>query len=276
METYASRSDRVMQQISSLGEISNEGRILTRIFGTKAHAQVNQRVLLWMNELGLDTWIDNIGNVRGRLKGREGAKGVFVIGSHLDTVRNAGKFDGVLGVLLALDMVGNIRNQGMELPFDIEVVGFSDEEGVRFNIAYMGSSVLAGNFQDAWLDKQGIYGKGLSTVIEEMGGQIAGLPSDAIPQEDWMGFLEIHTEQGPILFQENLPVGIVESITGQTRVNLYLNGSRGHAGTTPMSMRKDALATAAEFINLVERYALENKESMVATVGAHPLLSQYC
>lgn len=268
METYASRSARVMQQITSLGEISNEGRILTRLFGTKAHAQVNQRVLLWMNELGLETRIDNIGNVRGRLKGKEGSNSVFVMGSHLDSVRNAGKFDGVLGVLLALDLVGSIQHQGIELPFDIEVVGFSDEEGVRFNIAYMGSSVLAGNFQDAWLDKQGIYGKSLSSVLEEMGGEIGLLPSDAIPQHEWLGFLEIHTEQGPILFQQNLPVGIVESIAGQTRINLYINGTRGHAGTTPMGMRRDALATAAEFIHLVENYAMENKDVMVATVGA--------
>lgn len=268
METYISRAERVVSQINSLGEISDEGRILTRLFGTPAHSQVLQRVLLWMNEMGLESRIDNLGNVRGRLKGKEGAKKVFVMGSHLDTARNAGKYDGSLGVLLALDAVRNIQQQGIELPFEIEVVGFSDEEGVRFNIAYMGSSVLAGSFQSNWLDKTGIYGQMLSSVVKKIGGEVRMIPEDAIPAEEWVGYLEVHVEQGPVLFEKNLPVGVVHSISGQTRVNVYIKGNRGHAGTTPMETRKDALAAAAEFIHLVEAYALEHKEELVATVGA--------
>lgn len=268
MNTYTSRAERVVSQINSLGEISDEGRILTRLFGTPAHSQVLERVLQWMNEMGLESRIDNLGNVRGRLKGTAGSKKVFVMGSHLDTARNAGKYDGILGVLLALDTVKNLQEQEIEIPFDIEVVGFSDEEGVRFNIAYMGSSVLAGSFQSSWLDKMGVYGQMLSSVVGKMGGEIAKIPKDAIPKEEWMGFLEVHVEQGPVLFEKNLPVGVVSSISGQTRVTVYIKGNRGHAGTTPMAMRKDALAAAAEFIHLVESFALQHKEELVATVGS--------
>ena len=268
MESYSSRAERVVSQINNLGEISDEGRILTRLFGTPAHSQVLQRVLLWMNEIGLEARIDNLGNVRGRLKGKEGTNKVFVMGSHLDTARNAGKYDGILGVLLALDAVKNLQDQEKEIPFDIEVVGFSDEEGVRFNIAYMGSSALAGSFQSNWLDKTGIYGHMLSSVIGKIGGEVGKIPEDAIPKEDWLGFLEVHVEQGPVLFEKNLPVGVVHSISGQTRVNVYIKGTRGHAGTTPMDMRKDALAAAAEFIHQVESYALQHKGELVATVGS--------
>ena len=268
METYTSRAERVVNQLNSLGEISDEGRILTRLFGTPAHSQVLQRVLLWMNEMGLDARIDNLGNVRGRLKGKEGSKKVFVMGSHLDTARNAGKYDGILGVLLALDAVRTLQEKEIEIPFDIEVVGFSDEEGVRFNIAYMGSSVLTGSFQSSWLDKTGIYGHMLSSVIGKIGGEVGKIPEDAIPKEEWLGFLEVHVEQGPVLFKKNLSLGVVNSISGQTRVNVYIKGTRGHAGTTPMAMRKDALAAAAEFIHLVESYALQYGEDLVATIGS--------
>ncbi len=268
MESYISRAERVVSQIGSLGEISDEGRILTRLFGTKAHSQVLQRVLQWMEAYELEARIDNMGNVRGRLRGKEGSHKVFVMGSHLDTARNAGKYDGILGVLLALDAVRNLKAKGVELPFDVEVVGFSDEEGVRFNIAYLGSSVLTGNFQEKWLNKSGIYGKMLSSVITDMGGDVKKIAQDAIPQEEWLGFLEVHVEQGRVLFEKDLPVGVVSSISGQTRINLFINGTRGHAGTTPMELRKDALAAAAAFIHQVETYALQHSDKLVATVGS--------
>ncbi len=268
MESYTSRAARVVSQIGSLGEISDEGRILTRLFGTKAHGQVLQRVLKWMEAIGLEARIDNMGNVRGRLRGKEGSNKLFVMGSHLDTARNVGKYDGVLGVLLALDAVKNLKTLGVELPFNVEIVGFSDEEGVRFNIAYLGSSVLTGNFQKEWLNKSGIYGKMLSSVITEMGGDVKKISQDAIPQEEWLGFLEVHVEQGKVLFEKDLPVGVVSSISGQTRINLFINGTRGHAGTTPMELRQDALATAAEFIHQVETYALQHSDKLVATVGS--------
>jgi allantoate deiminase len=185
------------------------------------------------------------------------------IGSHLDSVPNAGAFDGVLGTVLAIALVEQLNDA--RYPFAIEVVGFSDEEGVRFGAPFLGSRALAGTFDTALLDRTDETGRSLRDAIRQFGLEPNRIP-DAQAHPNALGYLEFHIEQGPVLENLNLPLAVVDVISGQTRAELTFDGSAGHAGTTPMKMRKDALACAAAWIAEVEREALTTS-GLVATVG---------
>lgn len=261
------RADKILDRINKLANVSEDPGCITRTYGTPAFIKGRQLFEHWMREAGLETRIDNIGNVRARLETEiKGAK-TFVIGSHIDTIINAGKFDGPLGVLIGLEIIEGLKRSGIDIPFNIELIAFCDEEGCRFHSTYLGSAVVAGSFDDNLLDVKDKAGISLRQVIESNGGDVNKLSKDAIAKQDWLGYFEIHIEQGPVLFERNVPVGIVTAIAGQYRAGVVFNGVAGHAGTVPMNMRRDALACAAEFILLAENVAKESEGAVVATVG---------
>jgi hydantoinase/carbamoylase family amidase len=264
---YQERAEKIMQRINELASISEDKTCITRTYGTPAFMEGRNKLKEWMDEAGLQTDIDSIGNVRGRISSRVPGAKIFVIGSHIDSVVNAGRFDGPLGVLMGLDLLQELINSAADLPFHLEVVGFCDEEGFRFHTTYLGSQVIAGRFDKAVLNAKDEGGISLEEVIKANGGDVNNLSKDAIAEKDWLGYFEIHIEQGPVLYEKDIPVGIVEAIAGQRRFEITFTGEAGHAGTVPMDMRKDALACAAEFILGVEKFAIANKDELVATVG---------
>jgi allantoate deiminase len=266
-QEYLARAAHVLSRINELAAISEDADGVTRTFGTPAFVAGRSLVQSWMNAAGLSTRIDAIGNLRGRLASAQPGAKTFVIASHIDTVVNAGKFDGPLGVLLGLDLLENLIRQKVALPFHVELIAFSDEEGVRFHTTYLGSKVLAGSFEKSWLSRADAAGIPLAQAIAGAGGDPARLAADALPAEEWLGYFEVHIEQGPVLWEKNIPVALVTAIAGQQRVELSWRGMAGHAGTVPMTMRQDALAAAAEFVLAVEQFGREHHENTVATVG---------
>ena len=232
-----------MRRCDELGRVSEEKGCLTRIFASPAMKRANKLVGSWMRQAGMSVREDAAFNLIGRLtSAKRGAKTV-IIGSHLDTVRNAGKYDGPLGVLLGIAVVEKLR--GQKLPFHLEVVGFSDEEGVKYQTTYLGSRAMLG-----------LLGKKDLQVIREK-----GLEKAQRPHAELLAYLEAHIEQGPVLQAQRRPLGVVTAIAGQSRIRAVFAGRAGHAGTTPMHMRKDALCAAAEIISVAE------KLGVVATVG---------
>ena len=261
------RAEKILQRIDELASVSEDKNCITRTYGTKAFIEGRNKVTQWMKEAGLETNIDNIGNIRGKfVSGNAGAK-TFVIASHIDTIINAGKFDGPLGVLMGVDVVEQLIQSKTVLPFHIELIGFCDEEGCRFHTTYLGSKAVAGSFDKTILDTKDERGVSLQEVIEQNGGDVNKLGKDAIAKKDWLGYFEIHIEQGPVLYERNIPAGVVTAIAGQRRIEIKFTGEAGHAGTVPMDMRKDALACAAEFVAATENFAKTNKNDLVATVG---------
>lgn len=254
----------ILARIQELATISEDSHCLTRTFGSMAFINASQLILGWMQEAGLTTHIDNMGNVRGRLVSKNPHARTLVMGSHFDTVANAGKFDGPLGILMALDVVIGIT---IDLPFHIEVVAFCDEEGVRYHTTYLGSKVLTGAFDLQQLALKDAAGITLGEAIHQIGGCTDQLINDSIPADEWLGYFEIHIEQGPVLYEKQVPAAIVTAIAGQQRSQLVFKGMAGHAGTVPMEMRQDALCCAAECILTIEQWALQHKELVVATVG---------
>ena len=256
-----------MNRINQLAAISEDVNGITRRFGTPPFIAGRDKVFHWMTAAGLQTRIDNIGNVRGKWLAADKNSKTLVIASHIDTVVNAGKFDGPLGVLMGLDLLEHIITSKTTLPFNIELVAFCDEEGVRFHTTYLGSKVLAGTFDKEILTCKDESGITLEAVIQQLHGNSQQLEQDAIAASDWLGYFEIHIEQGPVLYEKDIPVGLVTGIAGQSRMEIVFEGMAGHAGTVPMHMRNDALCCAAEFILELEKFALANKETLVATVG---------
>jgi allantoate deiminase len=232
-----------MRRCDELGLVSEEKGRLTRTFASPAMRKANALVGSWMREAGLTVRQDAAFNLIGRrVSKRRGAKTV-VIGSHLDTVRNAGKYDGPLGVLLGVAVAARLRD--VALPFHLEVLGFSDEEGVRYQTTYLGSRAMLG-----LLTKKDLQ------IIEEK-----GIGKAQRPRGEFLSYLEAHIEQGPFLEEQNKPLGVVTAIAGQTRISVDLSGRAGHAGTTPMNLRRDALCGAAELILAAENIGV------IATVG---------
>ena len=247
----------VLERCARLGEVSEEPDRLVRRFATAAMREANDLVGGWMREAGLDVRTDAAGNLIGR---RGSGERTLVLGSHLDTVIDAGRYDGPLGVLAAIAVVERLP----ELPFAIEVVGFADEEGVRYPTSFLGSSALAGSFRSEWLELRDGDGVALADALREFGGDPEALGSAA--RTDLLGYCELHIEQGPVLERRGAPVGVVTSITGQTQAELTFRGEAGHAGTVPMADRRDALAAAAEWMLAAEAVTRRHPE-LVATVG---------
>lgn len=256
-----------MQRIDELASISEDPAVITRTYGTGAFVEGRTLVARWMEQAGLQTRIDNIGNVRGQLLSNNANAKTLVIASHIDTVINAGKFDGPLGVIMGLDIIEHLVQQKAFLPFHIELIAFSDEEGCRFHTTYLGSKVVAGTFDVNLLTKKDNTGTSLHDVMHAMGGRGDELQHDALPANNWLGYFEIHIEQGPVLYEKNIPAAIVTAIAGQRRITITFKGVAGHAGTVPMHMRTDALCGASEFILAVEQFAKNRPHKVVATVG---------
>jgi allantoate deiminase len=239
----SSSAREVMRRCDELGRVSEAKGRLTRTFASPAMREANALVGSWMREAGLAVREDAAFNLIGRqVSKRRGAKTVL-IGSHLDTVRNAGKYDGPLGVLLGVALAARLRD--VALPFHLEVVGFSDEEGVRYQTTYLGSRAMLG-----LLTKKNVQ------TIEEK-----GIEKARRPRREFLAYLEAHIEQGPVLEAKNQPLAVVTAIAGQTRISVEFTGQAGHAGTTPMRLRRDALCGAAELILAAE------KIGVIATVG---------
>ena len=266
MSDHLQRAEKILQRINELASISEDENFIVRTYGTPVFITGRNKVEGWMKEAGLQTRVDNIGNIRGRLLSNNPNSKTLVIASHIDTVVNAGRFDGPLGVLMGIDLLEQLIQSKKELPFHIELIGFCDEEGCRFHTTYLGSKAVAGSFDKEILDAKDERGISLDEVIESMGGNVNELSKDAIAKGNWLGYFEIHIEQGPVLYEKDIPVGLVTAIAGQCRAGMVFNGEAGHAGTVPMNMRKDALACAAEFVLAVEKFAAV-REHLVATVG---------
>jgi len=234
--------------------------------------RANDLVRTWMRDAGMAVREDAIGNLIGYYAGESpkpvesSDEKVLLLGSHLDSVRDAGKFDGPLGVLTAIACVEHLNQEKTRLPFAIQVLGFCDEEGVRYQSAYLGSKVLTGAFNPNDLMRVDAGGITMAEAIRSFGGNPDALDFAKLDPDRLLGYAEIHIEQGPILEQKNLPLGVVTAIAGQTRARLIFTGCAGHAGTVPMNLRRDALCAAAEFILAVEDLA-QRRGDLVATVG---------
>ena len=256
----------VMERCDILGTFSEESGRLTRRFATPPMKQVNEAVGAWMRAAGMTVHVDAIGNLVGRYEAAEPGARTLLLGSHLDTVPNAGKYDGPLGVMVALACIERLQMRGERLPFAIEVLGFADEEGLRYRCAYLGSSVVAGTFPAQLLELSDSDGMTMAEAIRDFGGDPAALATAKRERNDILGYCEVHIEQGPVLEANDIPVGVVSAIAGQSRLAANFTGEAGHAGTVPMVLRRDALCAAAEFALLVESYA-RSVPGLVATVG---------
>lgn len=256
----------VMRRIDVLAEVSETTGALTRRYLTPEHRRANDLVARWMAEAGMTARQDQAGNIIGRYDGIDDAAPCLMIGSHLDTVVNAGRFDGMLGVLSGIACVQILADTGRRMRYPIEVVGFADEEGVRFGTTYLGSQAIAGTLDPAKLSYRDAGGVSFRQALIDF-----GLDPDRIGEaaRDWAkvrAFLELHIEQGPVLEALGRPVGVVTAINGQTRLAVTLSGEAGHAGTVPMSMRRDAMAAAAESVLAVETIC-GRQDGLVGTVG---------
>lgn len=258
--------DRALRAISEcrrLEAMSEEPGRTTRRFLTPPMHDVHAHLRARMEALGMSVHVDAVGNLRGLWRTESAAGKRLVLGSHVDTVPGAGAFDGVLGVTLALEWVGIAKE--LALPLAIEVIAFSEEEGVRYGVPFLGSRAIAGSFDPAMLSLEDAQGVRMDEAIRTFGLDPAKIGEAAL-DGDVLGFVEIHIEQGPVLEVEDLHVAVVEGIIGQTRLGLRFTGQANHAGTTPMHLRRDALAAAAEWIMAVED-AAHGTKGLVATVG---------
>ncbi|HDS1081556.1 TPA: allantoate amidohydrolase [Pluralibacter gergoviae] len=258
---------RVMARSDSLAGISETPGELTRVYLSPQHLQANAQVAQWMEAAGMTTWQDAVGNICGRYEGAAEGEPALLLGSHLDTVRNAGRFDGMLGVLTAIEVVAWMHQHRLRGDRAIEIVGFGDEEGTRFGITLLGSRGLTGSWPDGWLETQDARGVSVAQAMVNAGLDPQRIAGAARAPEDFCGYLELHIEQGPVLEGENLPLGVVTAINGARRLSCRFDGEAGHAGTVPMALRRDALAGAAEWMTAIETLTRERDPTLVATVG---------
>jgi len=258
------RAEEVIARCRKLAHFSEDPGSTRRTFLSAPMHDCHREIAAWMTALGVEVRIDAVGNLRGFYAGAESKAPRLLLGSHLDTVPNAGAFDGVLGVVLAVALLEALH--GRQLPYGIEVVGFSEEEGVRFGTPFIGSRALTGRLDKKLLSRKDPRGISVRTAIEEFGLNPQEIPLAALA-DGILGYVEFHIEQGPVLEALKLPLGVVDAIAGQSRLEFTFVGRANHAGTTPMHLRYDAIAGAAEWITAVEREA--NKvPGLVATVGA--------
>ncbi|RKR07496.1 allantoate deiminase [Kushneria sinocarnis] len=255
----------IMAACEALAEISADDERLVRCYLTAEHARANALVAQWMQAAGMRTWQDSVGSQWGRYEGRDPDAPALVLGSHLDTVIDAGRFDGMLGVLLGIATVARLHAAGERLNRPIEVVAFGDEEGTRFGTALFGSRAMAGHWDERWWQLADSDGITLEQAFREFGLDPARVHEAARDPATLAGYLEVHIEQGPVLEAERRPLGVVTGIAGARRFDITLQGQAGHAGTTPFELRRDALAGAAEAILAIE--TLARAAGVVATVG---------
>ncbi|WP_312688834.1 allantoate amidohydrolase [Kosakonia sp.] len=266
-EQAARAAQRVLARCDILAHISETPDQLTRVYLSPEHMQANAQVAEWMQQAGMQTWQDAVGNVCGRYEAAQEGAQAILLGSHLDTVRNAGRYDGMLGVLTAIEIVDGLHQANLRGSQAIEIVGFADEEGTRFNITLLGSRGLTGSWPAHWLDCEDARGITVAQALANVGLDASRIAEAARPQADFSAYLELHIEQGPVLEQEELAMGVVTAINGARRLTCRFTGEAGHAGTVPMRHRRDALAAAAQWIAFIEQAAQQAGPELVATVG---------
>ncbi len=257
---------RIIELAGRLAQWSDTADGLTCTYLTPAHRKVAAELRDLMSAAGMTAEIDGVGNVVGRYAAADPAAKTLIIASHYDTVINGGNYDGRLGILTGLVAVEELHRAGRRLPFHVDVIGFAEEEGVRFAAHYIGSSAIAGRFDMRLLQHRDAGGQSVADVIHKAGFDPEAIPSLGRRPKDLLGYLEVHIEQGPVLLQEGLPVGIVTSIAGTARYGVTITGMAGHAGTVPMLGRRDAAAAAAEIVLYVERRCA-TAPTLVGTVG---------
>ncbi|HTT12549.1 MAG TPA: allantoate amidohydrolase [Burkholderiaceae bacterium] len=259
---------QILEWADQLAGHSDQADGLTVAYLTRAHQTAAAEIAGWMIEAGMQVEIDAVGNVVGRYPAQDPAAKVLLTGSHFDTVRNGGKYDGRLGILLPIAVVKRLHEHGIRLPYHVDVVAFAEEEGLRFHSSFLASSALIGAFDRAWLDAVDEDGVTMRDAMRAAG--LAGT-EDAIfalrrDPSRIAAFMEVHIEQGPVLLERGLPLGVVTSIAGSVRMTASVIGQASHAGTTPMNMRRDAAAAAAEMTLAIESRCAQ-APSLVGTVG---------
>lgn len=257
------RANQVIARCLKLASLSEDTGSTRRTFLSEPMHDCHREITRWMEPLGLHVRVDAAGNLRGIYSAAQPNSSRLLIGSHIDTVPNAGAYDGVLGVVLAVAVLEEL--QAKKLPFAIEVIAFSEEEGVRFGTPFIGSRALVGRFDQKLLEAQDAQGVSVRTAIKKFGLDPEEIP-EAEVDTNVLGYIEFHIEQGPVLEKLNLPLAAVEAIAGQSRLEFMFLGRANHAGTTPMNLRHDAIAGAAEWIGTLERVA-QRVPGLVATVG---------
>jgi allantoate deiminase len=262
----ASLGDEIVERVNELGKISETPEHLARIFLTEQHRTAADLILSWMRDAGMHAHLDAIGNACGRTEGARPGLPCLMLGSHYDTVRDAGKWDGPLGLITAISCVADLNRRGKPLPFAIEVTGFADEEGIRFASTLLGSRAVAGTFDESVLGVRDRAGVSMREALTAFGLDPEHIGAAARARSELLAYLELHIEQGPVLEAEHLPVGVVTAISGATRLAVVLAGMAGHAGTVPMMLRRDALAGAAECIVAIEEFC-RTDVGLVGTVG---------
>ncbi|MCA1457571.1 allantoate amidohydrolase [Bradyrhizobium sp. BRP22] len=259
--------EEIVARIDELAAISEVPEHLARIYLTPEHRKAADLLLSWMREAGMSADLDAIGNVCGRYEGDRPGLPCLMLGSHYDTVRDAGKWDGPLGLITAISCVADLNRRGHRLPFAIEVTGFADEEGVRFASTLLGSRAVAGTFDESVLNARDHSGISLREAMVAFGLDPDHIGAAARARRELLGYVELHIEQGPVLEEKGLPVGVVTAIAGATRLAAKLTGMAGHAGTVPMALRRDALTGAAECITAIEAFCKTDGGGLVGTVG---------
>ena len=260
---FTNLAEEVIARCQKLASFSEDAAGTRRIFLSAPMRDCHREVSSWMKALGMTVSVDAVGNLRGVYAGTSPGVPRIMLGSHLDTIPNAGAYDGVLGVVLAVALVESLN--GRRLPFGIEVAGFSEEEGVRFGVPFIGSRALVGRLDSELLSRKDESGVSVRKAIENFGLNPDEIPESSL-RDDVLGYVEFHIEQGPVLENRGCPLGVVEAIVGQDRLEFIFSGRTNHAGTTPMHLRRDALAAAAEWILAVENVA-RRTAGLVATVG---------
>jgi allantoate deiminase len=261
--SFAKLAAEVIARCRKLASFSEDAGGTRRTFLSAPMRDCHREIARWLEPLGAQVRVDAVGNLRGFYPGTSLGGPRILMGSHLDTVPNAGAFDGILGVVLAVGLVESL--DGLKLPFGIEVVGFSEEEGVRFGVPFIGSRALVGRVDEELLGRKDERGISVRKAIQDFGLNPNEI-SKAELSDDVLGYIEFHIEQGPVLEHLGRPLGVVEVIVGQNRLEFTFSGHANHAGTTPMNLRHDALAAAAEWILAVENLA-QRTPGIVATVG---------
>jgi hydantoinase/carbamoylase family amidase len=256
----------LMRQADVLGLFSEDAPQITRTYLSDQHKQAGEYLIGLMRRAGMSADFDALGNIVGRYEAADPKAPVVMTGSHQDSVRNAGKYDGLFGIITAIECVRDLDKRGRRLPYTLEIVGFGDEEGVRFGATLIGSKAMAGSFEPAWLDKADDKGVTMREAIRHFGGDPDAWESIDRRGRNVVAYVESHIEQGPVLLNEGLAVGVVTAIAGASRLRVNVTGLAGHAGTVPMGSRQDALTAAAEMILFVEHYCGE-RAGLVGTVG---------
>jgi len=257
----------VQKRIDTLAGFSDSKKKLSRQFGTNAFINAGRKIKEYMIQAGLETHVDSIGNVRGRAASANPDARILIIGSHFDTIENSGKYNGALGILIAIEAVGNLIRQKVSLPYHVEVIGFSEGEGVRFHSAHFGSKALVGNFEEKLVYLEDDRGISLRELLRNLDSNYEKITRSVIPKEKWLAFLDIRIEPGEQLNKLNIPVAVAEKIYGHKQIDIRFKGKAAHAGSMAMGERKDALAAAAKFVLKVEDFATRDRNGILASIG---------